>query len=182
MQTKKTYLKPILMIFAVIICLAMVRLGFWQLDRAEQKRAILRQSIQLSEQAPVDLESLLPQLDTALTTLRFRQVSALGHYLADESILIDNQVLNSQVGYALLTPFKLTSSAKVILVDRGWLSVGGSREKLPEFDTTTTELLLTGRLNYPYPKPPIWNDKYAVSDGMLWQTNFTDKRASMWCH
>ncbi len=157
------------MIAAVIICLAMVRLGFWQLDRAEQKKVILQQSIKLSEQVPVDVENLLSQLESASTTQRFRQVTASGHYLPEESILIDNQVFNSKVGYALLTPFKLSDSGKIVLIDRGWLTVGESREQLPKFKSPVEQVLLAGRLNVPYAKPPIWNDKYPVSDGMVWQ-------------
>lgn len=169
MQTKNPIIKPILLIIAVLICLAMVRLGFWQLDRAQQKKSILSQSITLSEQAAIDLKSLLPRFDTDLNKLRFRQVTTVGEYLDEQSILIDNQVFESKVGYALITPFKFAASGEIILVDRGWLSVGQSRDVLPEFATPKGELSLNGRLNLPYAKPPIWNDDYDVSTGTVWQ-------------
>ena len=164
-----TIIRPILAIIAVIICLAMVRLGIWQLDRAEQKKEILTQSIDRSKQTAVPVQSLLNQFDSNFNTLRFRQVTASGSYLSKQSILIDNQVYEQKVGYALMTPFKLSGSGDVILVDRGWLSVGLSRDVLPNFDTPEGEILIEGRLNLPYAKPPIWNDKYDVSDGMVWQ-------------
>ena len=164
-----TIIRPILAIIAVVICLAMVRLGIWQLDRAEQKKVILTQSIDRSKQTAVSMQSLLNQFDSNFNTLRFRRVTASGSYLSKQSILIDNQVYEQNVGYALMTPFKLSGSGDVILVDRGWLSVGLSRDVLPNFDTPEGEILIEGRLNLPYAKPPIWNDKYDVSDGMVWQ-------------
>ena len=163
-----TIIRPILAIIAVIICLAMVRLGIWQLDRAEQKKVILTQSIDRSKQTAVPVQSLLI-LDSNFNTFRFRRVTASGSYLSKQSILVDNQVYEQNVGYALMTPFKLSGSGDVILVDRGWLSVGLSRDVLPNFDTPEGKVLIEGRLNLPYAKPPIWNDKYDVSDGMVWQ-------------
>ena len=168
-KKKPTIIRPILAIIAVVICLAMVRLGIWQLDRAEQKKEILTQSIDRSKQTAVPVQSLFNQFDSNFNTLRFRQVTASGSYLSKQSIYIDNQVYEQKVGYALMTPFKLSGSGDVILVDRGWLSVGLSRGVLPNFDTPEGEVLIEGRLNLPYAKPPIWNDKYDVADGMVWQ-------------
>lgn len=161
--------KPILMIIAIIISLLMVRLGVWQMDRAEQKQQILSQSLALAELPPVSLMNLLDQVDLDSSALRFRQITATGQYLADKTILIDNQVFESQVGYALLTPFRLKNSGAEIIVDRGWLPVGASRDQLPVFETPREELTLIGRLNLPYAKPPLWNDEFAVAQGQVWQ-------------
>ena len=91
--------RPILMIIvAVSICSVMVRLGFWQLDRAGQKRELLNQAIRLSELPTIDIKEVLVDIKSSPETLRYRQVSAQGHYLSGQSILIDNQVLNSKVG------------------------------------------------------------------------------------
>ena len=157
------------MIVAVIICLAMVRLGFWQLDRATQKREILSQSITLSELPSINLTNLLNDFATNTEELRFRQVHTTGHYLESDSIFIDNQVLESKVGYSLLTPLQLSNSQRVIMVVRGWLAVGDSREVLPEFNTLVGPQTLQGRLNLLPAKPPLWNDEYAVSEGPVWQ-------------
>ena len=86
--------KPLLMISVIVICLAMVRLGVWQLDRAEQKRTILAAQQEQTE---------LPALDLTATTAdssklsRFRQVRAAGNYLVDKSVFLDNQVHNGSV-------------------------------------------------------------------------------------
>lgn len=170
--------KPILMIAAVIICLAMVRLGFWQLDRASQKQAILQQSQQLASQARVNLDLLVDQVETSPKDLRFRQVSVSGKYLSGHTIFIDNQVVESKVGYWVITPFQLARVDKVVMVNRGWVSVGESRDLLPDITTPETDLVVNGRLNMPPAQPPLWNDDYAVNDGQRWQYLPIDEFAS----
>jgi len=160
---------PTLIIAAIIICLAMMRLGFWQLDRAEQKRDIQSQSIRVSEMPSVDVASLLEGLQNTALELRFHSVTAKGQYLNEQSILIDNQVLDSRVGYTLLTPFQLTGIKQVVMVDRGWLPVGVSRQNLPNYVTPMGEQNIHGRLNILPAKPPIWNDDYSISAGKVWQ-------------
>lgn len=160
---------PILIIIAILISLAMLRLGVWQLDRAEQKREILSQSIRVSEMAPADVVSLLDEQQSRALEFRFHPVTAKGKYLDTQSILIDNQVLDSRVGYSLLTPLQLAGRDQVIMVDRGWLPVGDSRQSLPEFETPLGEQNIDGRLNTLPAKPPLWDDAYAIADDKVWQ-------------
>lgn len=157
---------PLLLILAVGLVLAMLRLGVWQLERAEQKAVLLNQVKTRAEVPPVDLQSLLVGFDT---TMRFRNVLATGRYLADKSIYIDNQVIDGQVGYRVFTPLLLSDSNTTVMVGRGWISVGESRAQLPEFDTSTDIITVEGRFNNPPAKPPIWDDKYQVADGQRWQ-------------
>ncbi|MFT5137828.1 MAG: surfeit locus 1 family protein [Arenicella sp.] len=169
--------KPILMLLGLAGCLIMISLGNWQLSRADQKQAILDQVQQRSAIAPVSLASILPQPSTSGFTkeptnfkqLSFKQVIADGRYAADQSVFIDNKVVASRVGYTLLTPFKIEGSEWWILVDRGWLSVGESRASLPQFETESAMVRLNGRLNMPPAQPPLWNDRYPVSKGAVWQ-------------
>jgi len=150
--------------------LGMLRLGFWQLDRAQQKAEILNQVKTQAELPAVELQSLFVGFTAELNIdKRFRDVRAKGRYLAGQSIYIDNQVVAGQVGYRVFTPLLLDGSSKTVLVNRGWISVGESRAQLPAFNTPVGTVTLSGRLNTPPAKPPIWNDNYAVADGQLWQ-------------
>ena len=112
--------------------------------------------------------------------LRFRKVIARGTFLEEQTIYIDNQVYKSKVGYRLITPFSFyksneIESQRVVLVDRGWLPAGVSRTILPNVDTVEGILTINGRLNLPFQKPPIWDDKYPVFDGDVWQFLPIDK-------
>ena len=158
--------KPLLLIAALIITLSMLRLGVWQLDRAEQKRSILEQTKSQSEQPLVGIKSLLNDFDLAY---RFREVSLDGRFLADETLYLDNQTHNSHVGYHLMTPLQLKDSDVTILINRGWISVGESRQQLPRVNTPEGEVKIIGRLNLPAAQPPLWNEDYPVSSGAVWQ-------------
>ena len=159
--------KPLLCIIGIGLVLCMLGLGFWQLDRAEQKRDIVAQLESRTKQAPVPLSDLV--VGSEVDDFRFRRVLLSGRYLANNNIFIDNQVVNSQVGYQVFTPFKLNDSELIVLVGRGWVSVGESRDVLPEILTSQAKLTLEGRLNNAPAKPPLWNDKYSVADGSVWQ-------------
>jgi len=158
------------MIIGVIVCLSMLRLGVWQLDRADEKQILLDQVKERTQLPAVDFCQFTQQNDGELFALnRFRKVIAEGRYQPESSIYIDNQVVNSKAGYSLLTPFKLEDCNALVMVNRGWLAVGLSRETLPKFETIRTKHVLHGRLNYPTAKPPLWNDEYPVADGQVWQ-------------
>jgi surfeit locus 1 family protein len=160
---------PILSILAVLMILGMLRLAVWQLDRAEFKRG-LKQSMDAKLALPeISLEQLLADSATSLSEQRYRSVNVQGNYLQSGSIYIDNEVLNGQVGYKVITPFRLLNSQAIVLVDRGWVAVGPSRAQLPQVETSDSLLALSGRLNLPKARPPIWKDEYPVFDNSLWQ-------------
>jgi len=106
--------KTLLSIIAVTIVLAMVRLGFWQLDRAEQKQVIINQLESRAEQAATPIEQLFAVKND--DDLRFRKVSFNGRYLTNRDFFVDNQVVNGQVGYQVFTPFRVNASDQLLLV------------------------------------------------------------------
>ncbi|MBT8115876.1 MAG: SURF1 family protein [Arenicella sp.] len=161
--------KPLLIIGAVVVCLIMLRLGVWQLDRAEQKQLILDQTLAQASQAPISLDHLLLEKGSDdLDGLRFRQVLVSGAYLPDHSILIDNQVVDSQVGYLVMTPFR-SEGGTALMVKRGWIPVGASRDIKPTYPTPAGPQKLRGRLVNPVAKPPLWDEQYPVFEGAVWQ-------------
>ncbi len=157
---------PILLIFAVVIILAMLRLAVWQLDRAEQKQVTLDQVTDRANEAAVKLVSLLKGLDVDKD--QYRNVTVNGRYLHKQSIYIDNQVVKGQVGYLVFTPLQFDESDRVVMVNRGWLPVGESRNKLPFIPNPIKLQVLDGRLNTPPAQPPLWNDDYSVFQDKVW--------------
>lgn len=99
---------------------AFVALGFWQLRRLDEKRA-LNAAVEAAVEAPVaPLETVLASGDS------YRRVAAEGTFDTAHEVL----VLRSRSGvsgYHVLTPLVLDGGVGV-LVDRGWVP--------PEFDTT----------------------------------------------
>lgn len=103
-------------------------LGNWQLQRADEKRAVLAgfEAAASARHQRLDL-SVEP-----LESLRFRPVMLSGHYLPEQQFLLDNQVRQGQVGYRVITPLLDRDSGRTVLIERGWIPRGPERETLPD--------------------------------------------------
>ena len=112
----------------------LLRLGFWQLDRAAYKDA-LTQTFAANRSAPAMPAARLLEAEPA-GAWTFRQATADGAWQTDRQYLLDNRTYNGRAGYHVLTPVIATSSA--MLVNRGWVPLeGGGRERLPEVGIDT---------------------------------------------
>lgn len=126
---------------AVLLLLpVLLWLGFWQLDRAEQKRAWLTKLESALQRETIDLNAAQP----AYETLTHRRVVAHGRYDPAHQLLLDNQVRDKQPGYLVLTPLRLASSDVAVLVDRGWVPLSPDRSQLPEITVTAEPLAVRG--------------------------------------
>jgi len=121
----------------------LVSLGFWQLDRSEQKAEYIKQQ-QLSADKTI-LQSLT-QAD--LNDDRYKQVKVTGYYDSAKQFLLDNQIVNGQAGYFVMTPFKLVDSNQAVLVNRGWLALNKDRRILPVIDVDQSQRTITGTMNH----------------------------------
>lgn len=124
----------------------LVSLGFWQLDRAGQKRVLL-------DQYQGDGSSTRVQLDPGMTAagnLQYQYTAASGYYDARRQFLLDNRIYDGRVGYHVLTPFILDdSSGTAVLVNRGWIPMQGGREQLPDLPLDPGRRDLVGRIRIP---------------------------------
>src|SRR5688500_13624277 len=127
-----------LALFTVLLFPVLVRLGFWQLEREEEKIQLQNLYTERQQEAPVDLLGLDPQED-----LQYRQVSLAGNYDNDHIFLLDNKTYQGQVGYEVIVPL-LTSNDMVVFINRGWIPQGQSREQLPEIPTISDPVALKG--------------------------------------
>src|SRR5436190_15486228 len=81
--------------------LGLVRLGIWQLDRLEQRRAFNAQFEAARSQAALDLNREQPE---DISLMEWQPVKFIGEYDFANQIAIRNQYYNGQAGYHLLTP------------------------------------------------------------------------------
>ena len=148
---------------ALLITVAMVCLGFWQLSRAEQKQTI-KDFVVAQQSQHVNLNQ-----EFLNENMLYQQVTGQGKFLLEYAILVDNQVYQRQVGYHIVVPFQLSSNEQVVLVNVGWVAVGASREIKPNIELPQTQLEISGRLQKPHAKPPLWLEKYALVHQGVWQ-------------
>ncbi|MGR8980394.1 MAG: SURF1 family protein [Gammaproteobacteria bacterium] len=131
---------------AVFLCVfpLLLALGFWQLDRAQEKRAYLDL---LAGNKAAETITLTGAAAGSLVSLRYRPAKAAGHYDAEHQFLIDNQIKDGRPGYLVLTPFKLKNGEKAVLVNRGWVPLTGDRSELPDIRIKENQSMVKGRIN-----------------------------------
>lgn len=142
-------------------------LGWWQLQRADEKKQIMT-----AYQQRIELPTLVLNNDPLLVSeLDFRKATAYGQYDDRYSLLIDNKVYKGRPGYHVITPLKLAGHSDYLLVNRGWVALGQSRQKLPEIQTPTGKIEINGQLRKP-PEDVFTLEKKTSQSGWnkLWQT------------
>ncbi len=104
---------------AILGVAVMIRLGFWQLDRLAQTRALNAKVSAQINAPPLDLNQSLPV--DQLNGMEYRSVVVVGVYDSSQEVILRNQVNDGQPGYVVITPLKIQGSDYSILVERGWI-------------------------------------------------------------
>lgn len=134
---------------ATVVTMAVTAaLGFWQLDRAGQKRALQAQIEQRGELAPWSTRELLQASDVQAGL--HRPVQLQGRWVQGATLFLDNRQMNARVGFFVITPLRLAGSDHAILVQRGWVARDfNDRSRVPVVNTPAGEVRLEGRLAPP---------------------------------
>ena len=138
-------------------------LGFWQQDRAEQKRALHHEFETRQGSDVIELNSK-HALREIFDELRWRKILAEGTFSKDINILLDNQVENGVAGYFVYTPFKLKEQDVWVLVNRGWIAADPSRRQEPTIPEVDGPVLITGHV-YVSPGEPYLLADTALESG-----------------
>lgn len=132
----------------------LVRLGFWQLDRLEQRRAHNAGVRAQLAQSPLAVNG--DALPAALEELKNRRAVAQGEYDLSRQVALTHQNWVSTPGFRLITPLVLADGARsgdlrstsddarllagrplAVLVDRGWLPAAQlEQENWSQYDIT----------------------------------------------
>ncbi|MDC1386534.1 SURF1 family protein [Candidatus Thioglobus sp.] len=119
------FILPSILITATFAFL--VSLGFWQLERADDKRSI-EASINQANTGSVELI----KKEEGLQSKEYYEVRLQGKYLSDKQFIYDNQIVDQVSGYYVLTPYALEGQSKAILINRGFIPWNGRRDKLAD--------------------------------------------------
>lgn len=95
-----------------------MRLGFWQLSRAEQKTALQQAIEHQSQLPPLTLAQL--ESDPSAWTKIHRRVQLQGEWLNDQTVFLDNRAHHGRVGFWVMTPLRV-QAGQVVWVQRGWV-------------------------------------------------------------
>lgn len=123
MFSRRWLLATVLVIIGVAVN---IRLGIWQLDRLEQRRAFNTQVLSQINQPVLQLNDTVLQdrsMIENLAKMEYRSVTVSGVYDYEHEVALRNQAVGNQIGVHLLTPLRISSSDQVVLVNRGWVPI-----------------------------------------------------------
>ncbi len=144
-------------VFTAILLPVLVFLGFWQLQRAEEK-AQLAQAYEARGQMPP--AQFAPQLARqSESNLRYLPVRLRGTYLPDSDILLDNRIQQGRFGYEVVSPFRTFGGEDVVLVNRGWIEGDRSRQILPTIPRPEGEVIVEATVYIPPGEPYLLADQ-----------------------
>lgn len=129
-------------------------LGFWQLDRAEQKQAILDALTMAREQAPLTLEDVLINPEK----VHYYGIEITGQFVPGYDVLLMHQMEGTQHGYHLLTPFEIAPDQPNILMNRGFIG----KDNLANIPPPPTQpITIHGIIDLPKP------DRFILGENIL---------------
>ncbi len=141
-------------------------LSVWQVHRGTAKDAIIAASHRAAKEHPIALGQWLAAGKSA-HALYLKPVQLTGHYDSTHQLLLDNQTWDQEDGYHVWTPFVLQGGKYVVLVDRGWVHAGPTRQQLPDPQVTATTLDVKG-IMHSFPSPGIRLSQGKCPSGDHW--------------
>jgi surfeit locus 1 family protein len=133
----------LLFVAALALCALTMRLGFWQLSRAEYKEAAFAKEQAQAARQPLTAQDFIQGMSESQGLQR--QVDAHGEWLAQWTVFLANRTMQGQPGFWVLTPLKL-QSGDTILVQRGWAPRDRTlSDKLPPIQTPPGPVRVQGR-------------------------------------
>lgn len=125
MYLLRTFLRPGWLLAAVLVAAfaaaCFLILAPWQLGKntATQHRNDLIQTA--AKTAAVPLDELVPSGGALPAGHEWREVTLTGRYLTDKQIEVRLRVVDERPAVEVVTPFQLSGSERIVLVDRGYV-------------------------------------------------------------
>ena len=155
-------------VLAVIGVMILIRLGFWQLDRLEWRRAFNNHYLSQINQPDVNLNDVT-NLDE-YTGMEYRGIYASGTFDFSNEVFLQNQANDNLPGYRVVTPLMVEGKNFAIMVDRGWIPLDDVN-KIDEIDQNDFgDMTISGVIRASQEKSDfgIDPDKQKNSDSKFW--------------
>jgi len=124
---RRLLLRPRWILFSLLalaVFAIFLRLGFWQLDRLTERRALNARVATNVAQPPLVMDGA--SLPANLSEMEYRSVEVTGEYDFSGQVGLRNQIWNGQPGLHLLTPLVISGGEAAVVVDRGWIPMTDS--------------------------------------------------------
>jgi cytochrome oxidase assembly protein ShyY1 len=137
----------ILTLVAIALIPTMIRLGFWQQHRYQERTARNDLVSTALHARPVPVEELTSPGHLVSRTEKYRTVTATGTFDTAKEVVVGRRASAAGgVGFHVVTPFVLTDG-RVLLVNRGWIPANGVQTAFPRIPAPPAgRTTITGRL------------------------------------
>lgn len=165
MNINKQYsltITPTSTLVTLIALAILLRLGFWQLQRADEKQQRLQDIATKQAKQAIGLDAIEWLQNEADVPVEFA-----GRVNLQQVFLLDNRIVNGKVGFEVVTP--VSTDSGVILVNWGWIEGTGYRDQLPVIPFTELGVVDNQLMNFKgvtwSPSKNVFIRETAVSDG-----------------
>ena len=132
-----------MVIFTMLVFSTLIKLGFWQIDRALEKEQRQHRINELSQRDALSLAQVLT-LQGLQDGINDLPIQLTGNFVGDKVFLLDNQPDKGRFGYRV---YQIIESNDVaILVNLGWVQGSIDRNILPEITPVIGQHTLTGHV------------------------------------
>lgn len=107
----------LIIILGLLVIGTTTSLGFWQLGRAHEKKALDLRMDQREQAAPL----LIGKDNIQLHADIWRRAAATGVFAQDLTVYLQNRQQNEHTGFWVMTPLKLSGTDTYVMVQRGWI-------------------------------------------------------------
>ena len=139
-----------------------VTAGYWQIGRGREKQALVEafalggSTVVVPGPGPLDGQP------------RYQRVELSGRLDPSRQILLDNMPSGTgRPGFRVLTPLRRDAGSRLLLVDRGWVPLGPTREALPDVAVSDEPRVVRGRLDR-LPEPALRAGPAATPGATAW--------------
>lgn len=139
-----------LTLFTLLLFPFLVNLGFWQLERADEKRLLANRHAERMALPPMSLDDLALAIEADgedLSTLADRHVAFTAEFVTHQYLLLDNRLRDGRFGYELIALAR--GEQRAVAINLGWIAGDPSRRSQPDVVLPKGPRSLSGRLYIP---------------------------------
>jgi surfeit locus 1 family protein len=143
LQHKLKQLSWPMVLFTMLVFSLLIKLGFWQSDRALEKEQRQQRISELSQQQALTLTQVLALSDLP-DGINDLPIELDGVFVEDKVFLLDNQPDEGRLGYRVYQV--MTTNDYAVLVNLGWVQGSIDRNVLPAVTAMTGQYVITGHV------------------------------------
>jgi surfeit locus 1 family protein len=123
-------------VIGAILVVQFMALSVWQISRGLEKKA---------ERDAFQTQSGFTAWSNGLEIRSFHKLKATGYFDSERQVLLENIIINSRLGYYVISPLRVDDRTPLLLVNRGWVERTGDEVDPAMLDIETSRVTVRGR-------------------------------------